>query len=102
MTFSVHYLKNKIAWIDPRFLDQQLEELTGDKKTVTTTNSNTPIRVSLLTNTTEQTIEINSPARTRKSPQKPTLAENLELNDLKVRLKSTLAENTQLNNQSKS
>ena len=32
MTFSVHYLKNKIAWIDPEFLEQQLSESTKDKK----------------------------------------------------------------------
>ena len=96
MTFSAHYLKNKIAWIDPEFLEQQLAESTKDKKTETNVNSmnspKTTIRSNLLVDTTNTAIEIKSPAQTRKQ----TVAENLEMNALKVKLKETWAENIKL------
>ena len=86
MTFSAHYLKDKIAWIEPEFLEQQLAESTKDKKTETNVNSmtspKTTIRSNLLVDTTNTAIEIKSPAQTRK----PTVSENLEMNALKVKL----------------
>ena len=96
MTFSAHYLKNKIAWIDPEFLEQQLAESTKDKTTETNVNSTnspkTTIRSNLLVDTTNTAIEIKSPAQTRK----PTVAENLELNALKIKYEATWAENIKL------
>ena len=66
MTFSAHYLIDKIAWIDPEFLDQQLPESTKERKTETSLNSmtspKTPIRSSLLVDTTDQAVEIESTA----------------------------------------
>ena len=99
LTFSVHFLKNKIAWIDPEFHDLQLTESTKDKKTETNSNSaanlKTP-KTSLLVDTTDQAIEINCQAQTNKSRPKPTVADNLELNDMKAKLKSTAAQIIQL------
>ena len=56
------------------------------------TSPKTPIRWSLLVDTTNPAIDIKSPAQTRKL----TVAENLKMNDLKVSLKATLAENIKL------
>ena len=111
MTLSDHYIRNRIAWVHPEFLAQQIEKSTKSmhKSTIPESKYNQPkcqvstqqsqhstvIKCSPVS-TVDQAVEIESPAQTRNSPQKPTVAENLELNELKARLKSTLAEKIQL------
>ena len=87
-----------MAWIDPQFLEQQLENIQPKKQVSTRPIQHlTEIKYNPIS-TADQTVNIESPEKIEKSPPKPTVADKLELNDLRLRLKSTMAENTKLNN----
>ena len=116
ITFSAKYLQNKIAWIDPHFLAQQLENSSkpikcsnlenskqnkenlhrlaeSTKFTITDTNPATTLITNPLISITDQIAVKQSPAQA--SP-KPTVAEKLEINNLKIMLKTVMEENLQL------